>query len=164
MEETAQQTSQAESDQAAIDSLMQSCTAVREQLAKVIVGQEEVVEQLLIVLLARGHALLEGVPGLAKTLLISTLADCMHLGFRRVQFTPDLMPSDILGSEVLQDDPETGERRFKFVKGPIFTNIMLADEINRTPPKLKRHFLRRWQRSGFLLGRKILLLSRLFSC
>ncbi len=141
MEETAQQTSQAESDQAAIDSLMQSCTAVREQLAKVIVGQEEVVEQLLIVLLARGHALLEGVPGLAKTLLISTLADCMHLGFRRVQFTPDLMPSDILGSEVLQDDPETGERRFKFVKGPIFTNIMLADEINRTPPKTQAALL-----------------------
>ena len=141
MEETTTQTAQAESDQEAIDALMQSCRAVREQLAKVIVGQEEVVEQLLIVLLARGHALLEGVPGLAKTLLISTLADCMHLGFRRVQFTPDLMPSDILGSEVLQDDPQTGERRFKFVKGPIFTNIMLADEINRTPPKTQAALL-----------------------
>ena len=136
MEETAQQTSQAESDQAAIDSLMQSCTAVREQLAKVIVGQEEVVEQLLIVLLARGHALLEGVPGLAKTLLISTLADCMHLGFRRVQFTPDLMPSDILGSEILNE-----KREFQFIKGPVFTNILLADEINRTPPKTQAALL-----------------------
>ena len=105
---------------------------MREQLAKVIVGQEEVVEQLLIVLLLVGMPSLKEAFGLAKT-LISTLADCMHLGFRRVQFTPDLMPSDILGSEVLQDDPETGERRFKFVKGPIFTNIMLADEINRLP-------------------------------
>ncbi len=129
------------SDEVAINNLMESCAAVRQELSKVIVGQEEVVEQLMTVLLARGHALLEGVPGLAKTLLISTLADCMHLGFKRVQFTPDLMPSDILGSEVLQDDPETGERRFKFVKGPIFTNIMLADEINRTPPKTQAALL-----------------------
>ena len=141
MEETISQSTHEHSDQAAIDSLMNSCKAVREELSKVIVGQEDVVEQLLVVLLARGHALLEGVPGLAKTLLISTLADCMHLGFRRVQFTPDLMPSDILGSEVLQDDPETGERCFKFVKGPIFTNIMLADEINRTPPKTQAALL-----------------------
>ena len=141
MEETELQSQHTQSDQAAIDSLMASCKAVREELSKVIVGQEDVVEQLLVVLLARGHALLEGVPGLAKTLLISTLADCMHLGFRRVQFTPDLMPSDILGSEVLQDDPQTGERCFKFVKGPIFTNIMLADEINRTPPKTQAALL-----------------------
>ena len=141
MEETEVQNQHSQSDQERIDSLTQSCKAVREELSKVIVGQEEVVEQLLVVLLARGHALLEGVPGLAKTLLISTLADCMHLGFRRVQFTPDLMPSDILGSEVLQDDPQTGERCFKFVKGPIFTNIMLADEINRTPPKTQAALL-----------------------
>lgn len=130
---------------------MQSCRSVREQLAKVIVGQEEVVEQLLIVLLARGHALLEGVPGLAKTLLISTLADCMHLGFRRVQFTPDLMPSDITGTEILQDG-EAGRRQFEFVKGPIFANIILADEINRTPPKTQSALLEAMQEHRVTTG------------
>jgi MoxR-like ATPase len=132
-------------DQEAIDKLAAACQEMRQELGKVIVGQEDVVEQLLTVIIARGHALLEGVPGLAKTLLISTLSDCMDLTFRRVQFTPDLMPADILGSEILQDDPETGRRMFKFVKGPIFTNVLLADEINRTPPKTQAALLEAMQ-------------------
>ncbi len=106
-----------------------------EQLGRVIVGQEEVVEGLVVALLARGHVILEGVPGLAKTLMIRSLADVLDLSFKRIQFTPDLMPSDITGTEILQEDPATGERVFKFVKGPVFANIVLADEVNRTPPK-----------------------------
>lgn len=132
-------------DKEAIDNLAFACERMRRELSKVIVGQEDVIEQLLTVLLARGHALLEGVPGLAKTLLISTLSQCMALNFRRVQFTPDLMPSDILGSEVLQDDPATGQRMFKFVHGPVFTNVLLADEINRTPPKTQAALLEAMQ-------------------
>src|SRR5207247_305132 len=101
--------------------------------SKVIVGQDEVIEEVLIALFARGHCLLVGVPGLAKTLLISTLAEILDLEFNRIQFTPDLMPSDITGTDILQEDPATGRRQFQFLKGPIFTNILLADEINRTP-------------------------------
>lgn len=118
---------------------------LRKEIGKVIVGQREVVDQLLICLLARGHALLEGVPGLGKTLLVKTLADCTELTFKRVQFTPDLMPGDILGSEILEEDHSTGKRFFKFQRGPIFTNILLADEINRTPPKTQAALLESMQ-------------------
>jgi MoxR-like ATPase len=115
------------------------------EIRKVIVGQDRVIEEVLIALFSRGHCLLVGVPGLAKTLLISTLADILHLDFNRIQFTPDLMPSDITGTDILQEDPETGRRGFQFLKGPIFTNILLADEINRTPPKTQAALLQSMQ-------------------
>ena len=115
------------------------------EIRKVIVGQDRVVEEVLIALFARGHCLLVGVPGLAKTLLISTLADILDLEFNRIQFTPDLMPSDITGTDILQEDPATGRRQFQFLKGPIFTNILLADEINRTPPKTQAALLQSMQ-------------------
>src|SRR5882724_10354652 len=105
------------------------------ECGKVIVGQQDVLEQLLIALFAQGHALLVGVPGLAKTLMIRTLADSMNLTFNRVQFTPDLMPSDITGTRMIEDDPETHRPVFKFLPGPLFANVVLADEVNRTPPK-----------------------------
>ena len=119
--------------------------ALREMLARVIVGQEDVVEQLLVALLASGHALIEGVPGLGKTLLVKTLADAMHLDFRRIQFTPDLMPSDIIGTELLEEEHGSGKRFFRFQQGPIFTQILLADEINRTPPKTQSALLEAMQ-------------------
>ena len=119
--------------------------AVRAEIAKVIVGQDEVVEELLISLFARGHCLLVGVPGLAKTLLIRTLAQALDLRFNRVQFTPDLMPSDITGTEVIEENMSTGAKEFRFVKGPIFSNIVLADEINRTPPKTQAALLEAMQ-------------------
>ena len=115
------------------------------QIRKAVVGQEQVVNELMIVLFAQGHGLLMGVPGLAKTLLVRTLASSLSLQFRRVQFTPDLMPSDITGTEVIQEDKATGERRFKFLQGPIFTNMLLADEINRTPPKTQAALLEAMQ-------------------
>ncbi|MEI6809152.1 MAG: MoxR family ATPase [bacterium] len=115
------------------------------ELRKVIVGMEQVIDEVLICIFSRGHGLLEGVPGLAKTLLVSSTAQTLSLKFHRIQFTPDLMPSDITGTEVLQDDPETGERKFKFNKGPIFSNILLADEINRTPPKTQAALLEAMQ-------------------
>jgi MoxR-like ATPase len=115
------------------------------EIRKVIVGQDRVVEEVLIALFARGHCLLVGVPGLAKTLLISTLAEILDLQFNRIQFTPDLMPSDITGTDILQEDPSTGRRQFQFLKGPIFTNILLADEINRTPPKTQAALLQSMQ-------------------
>jgi len=115
------------------------------ELRKVIVGQDAVVEQLLTVLFANGHCLLVGVPGLAKTLLVSTLATILDLKFSRIQFTPDLMPSDITGTEILEDDPATGKRTFKFIRGPIFANMVLADEINRTPPKTQAALLQSMQ-------------------
>lgn len=118
---------------------------VTAEIAKVIVGQKEIVDELLISVLAGGHCLLEGVPGLAKTLMVSTLAQCLELGFRRVQFTPDLMPSDIIGTEILEEDHVSGKRFFKFQKGPVFTNILLADEINRTPPKTQAALLEAMQ-------------------
>ena len=116
-----------------------------DEIRKVIVGQDRVVEEVLIALFARGHCLLVGVPGLAKTLLISTLAEILHLDFNRIQFTPDLMPSDITGTDILQEDPTTGRRKFQFLRGPIFTNILLADEINRTPPKTQAALLQSMQ-------------------
>src|SRR5262247_896044 len=116
-----------------------------DEIRKVIVGQDRVIEEVLIALFARGHCLLVGVPGLAKTLLISTLAEILDLEFNRIQFTPDLMPSDITGTDILQEDAATGRRQFQFLKGPIFTNILLADEINRTPPKTQAALLQSMQ-------------------
>jgi len=118
---------------------------VAAEIAKLIVGQKQIVDELLISVLAGGHCLLEGVPGLAKTLMVSTLAECLDLDFRRVQFTPDLMPSDIIGTEILEEDHVSGRRFFKFQKGPVFTNILLADEINRTPPKTQAALLEAMQ-------------------
>jgi MoxR-like ATPase len=115
------------------------------EIRKVIVGQEKVIEEVLIALFSRGHCLLVGVPGLAKTLLISTLAEILDLDFNRIQFTPDLMPSDITGTDILQEDAATGRRKFQFMQGPIFTNILLADEINRTPPKTQAALLQSMQ-------------------
>src|SRR5215210_857128 len=123
-----------------------------DQIGKVIVGQHQVVEELIMALFSRGHCLLLGVPGLAKTLLISTVARIMHLSFKRIQFTPDLMPSDITGTDILQDDPETGRRRFTFLKGPIFANMVLADEINRTPPKTQAALLEAMQEHHVTAG------------
>src|SRR5438874_12447795 len=114
-----------------LESLKSAYSSVRRELSKVIVGQEQVIEQLLIAIFSQGHCLLEGVPGLAKTLMVSTLARSLKLQFSRIQFTPDLMPSDITGTEVIQENKATGERAFKFLSGPIFANIILADEINR---------------------------------
>ena len=123
----------------------QGYKTIQEQLEKVIVGQKDVIEQVLITMFARGHALLEGVPGLAKTLLVSSLAQSLHLTFKRIQFTPDLMPSDITGAEVIQEDPQTRQRAYHFLPGPIFANIILADEINRTPPKTQAAMLEAMQ-------------------
>jgi MoxR-like ATPase len=125
---------------------------IRKELATVIVGQDEVVEQLLIALFANGHCLLEGVPGLAKTMMISTLARCLALSFNRIQFTPDLMPSDITGTDVIQDDKATGTRAFRFLKGAIFANVILADEINRTPPKTQAALLEAMQERQVSVG------------
>ena len=119
--------------------------AITSEIAKVIVGQDDVIDELLIALLARGHCLLIGVPGLAKTLLISTLAEVLHLEFNRIQFTPDLMPSDITGTEILEQNISTGAKEFRFIKGPVFANIILADEINRTPPKTQAALLEAMQ-------------------
>ncbi|MBT8487643.1 MAG: AAA family ATPase, partial [Gemmatimonadetes bacterium] len=119
--------------------------AMRREVEKKIVGQREVVEEMLTALLANGHALLVGVPGLAKTLLVQTLAEALDLDFSRIQFTPDLMPTDITGTEVIEEDRTTGKRVFRFVKGPIFANIVLADEINRTPPKTQAALLEAMQ-------------------
>lgn len=125
---------------------------MRAELGKVIIGQSETIEQLLAAIFTRGHVLLEGVPGLAKTLMVSTLADILDVSFKRVQFTPDLMPSDITGTQVLEEDDQ-GKRRFQFVEGPIFTNILLADEINRTPPKTQAALLEAMQERQVTVGR-----------
>jgi MoxR-like ATPase len=128
--------------------------ALQRELRKVIVGQDAVVEEILIAFLAGGHCLLRGVPGLAKTLLIKTLADAVHLKFSRIQFTPDLMPSDILGTEVIEEDRTTGSRTIRFIPGPIFANIILADEINRTPPKTQSALLEAMQEYQVTIGGK----------
>jgi MoxR-like ATPase len=126
---------------------------MQQELQKVIVGQTEVIEQLFAAIFTRGHCLLEGVPGLAKTLMVSTLARILDVGFKRIQFTPDLMPSDITGTNVLEED-ETGKRNFRFVEGPVFTNILLADEINRTPPKTQAALLQAMQEREISIGRQ----------
>lgn len=118
---------------------------LKKEIAKVIVGQEEAIDEILISLLAGGHCLLEGVPGLAKTLMVKTISEALEMAFKRVQFTPDLMPGDIVGTEILEEDHETGKKFFKFNKGPIFANIVLADEINRTPPKTQAALLEAMQ-------------------
>jgi len=128
-----------------VDALTQKLSDLKKEIGKVIIGQEETVEHLIITFLAGGHALLEGVPGLAKTLMIKTLAQAIDLDFRRIQFTPDLMPSDIIGTEILEEDHTTGKKFFQFNKGPIFSNIILADEINRTPPKTQAALLEAMQ-------------------
>lgn len=138
-------TVEASGDVAAVARLGEARQKIEAEVAKVIIGQKEVVEQVLICLLAHGHALLIGVPGLAKTLLVNTLAQVLDLSFKRIQFTPDLMPSDITGTEIIEDDPETKMRRFRFVPGPIFANVVLADEINRTPPKTQAALLQAMQ-------------------
>ncbi len=129
----------------AVKKLGEARDAIVTELRKTIVGMDEVIDEMMISIFARGHCLLVGVPGLAKTLLVSSLAETMSLGFKRIQFTPDLMPSDITGTELLQEDPETHQRRFKFQKGPVFTNLLLADEINRTPPKTQAALLEAMQ-------------------
>ncbi|MDZ4348838.1 MAG: MoxR family ATPase [Xanthomonadaceae bacterium] len=130
-----------EINEATVASQVENLKQLRESIAQVIVGQDDVVEQLLIGLLAGGHCLLEGVPGLGKTLLVRALGQALALEFRRVQFTPDLMPSDIIGTEILEEDHGTGRRVFKFQRGPVFTNLLLADELNRTPPKTQAALL-----------------------
>ena len=130
---------------ATLDALSDAYARLRSEIGKVIVGQEEIVEQVVVGLLSRGHVLLVGVPGLAKTLLIRTLARTLRLDYSRIQFTPDLMPSDITGTEIIEEDATTGRRAFKFVRGPIFANIILADEVNRTPPKTQAALLEAMQ-------------------
>jgi MoxR-like ATPase len=134
-----------EGDLAAVDELAQARTLLLAEIEKRIVGQRDVVDHLLVALFSRGHCLFVGVPGLAKTLLISTVAEVLHLSFNRIQFTPDLMPSDITGTDVLEEDHTTGRRVFRFVKGPVFANLLLADEINRTPPKTQAALLQAMQ-------------------
>jgi len=136
---------EAKSDIEAVENLRSVYEKIRVEIGKVIVGQDKVIEQLLISLLSSGHSLLVGVPGLAKTLMISTLARVLNLKFNRIQFTPDLMPSDITGTEIIEEDHTTGKRKFRFVKGPVFANIILADEINRTPPKTQAALLQAMQ-------------------
>jgi MoxR-like ATPase len=139
-------------DIAAINRIKAANRTIRGELAKVIVGQNDVLEQLLLAIFSQGHCLLEGVPGLAKTLMVSTLARSLHLTFSRIQFTPDLMPSDITGTEVIQEDKSTGSRAFKFLPGPVFSNIILADEINRTPPKTQAALLEAMQEKQVTIG------------
>jgi MoxR-like ATPase len=141
-----------ESDAQAVERLHEACSRITTELAKIIVGQQDVIEELLIALFARGHALLVGVPGLAKTLMIRTLADALSLTFNRIQFTPDLMPSDITGTEVIQEDRISGIRAFKFLGGPVFANVILADEINRTPPKTQAALLEAMQEYQVTVG------------
>ena len=141
-----------EGDIQATEKLREAYDSIRGELGKIIVGQEQVIEELLICVFARGHCLLIGVPGLAKTLMISTLAKTLSLSFNRIQFTPDLMPSDITGTEVIQEDKGTGERKFQFLKGPIFASIILADEINRTPPKTQAALLEAMQEHQVTAG------------
>jgi MoxR-like ATPase len=141
-----------EGDLASVERLKDGSRRILDECAKIIVGQNEVLEQLLICLFAQGHGLLVGVPGLAKTLMIRTLADSMNLSFSRIQFTPDLMPSDITGTDLLQEDRATGTRAFKFLHGPLFANVVLADEINRTPPKTQAALLEAMQERQVTIG------------
>jgi len=136
-----------------IEKLQKAYGEIRSQMSQVIVGQDEVIEQLLIALFSRGHCILEGVPGLAKTLMISTLSRCLSMSFSRVQFTPDLMPADITGTEVLEENRTTGRREFRFLEGPLFYNVILADEINRTPPKTQAALLEAMQERQVTVGR-----------
>jgi MoxR-like ATPase len=138
-------TEEASNDAQLVEKLNETVLKIKEEIGKVIIGQDEIIDQLLISLLARGHCLLVGVPGLAKTLLIKTLSEVLDLKFNRIQFTPDLMPSDITGTELIEEDPVTKKRDFRFIPGPIFSNVILADEINRTPPKTQAALLEAMQ-------------------
>jgi MoxR-like ATPase len=141
------------SHDSAIHKLGDAREKILEQLAQVIVGQDQVIEELLISLFSRGHCLLEGVPGLAKTLMISTLARALNLSFSRIQFTPDLMPADITGTEIIEENRSTGTREFRFLEGPLFSNVILADEVNRTPPKTQAALLESMQERQVTVGR-----------
>src|SRR3984893_17666504 len=141
-----------ESDVQMLESLRSAHQQMRSEVGKIIIGQERVLDELLMAVFCRGHALLVGVPGLAKTLMVSTLSQALDLTFKRIQFTPDLMPMDITGTEVIQDDPATRQRMFKFMPGPIFANIVLADEINRTPPKTQAALLEAMQERKASIG------------
>src|SRR5256885_1383906 len=140
-------------DLEAIKRLQAAYKNIKQQLARVIVGQDQVIEELLIAMFSRGHCLLEGVPGLAKTLMISTLSKSLSLSFSRIQFTPDLMPADITGTEVIEENRSSGQREFKFMQGPVFANVILADEINRTPPKTQAALLEAMQERQVTVGR-----------
>ena len=152
----------APSDSQAAEVLRAGYDKLRAELSKRIVGQEEVIEQLFIAMAAGGHALLEGVPGLAKTLLVKSLADALHLTFRRIQFTPDLMPADITGTEIIQEDEHSGRRKLTFMQGPIFSQIILADEINRTPPKTQAALLEAMQERSVTVGQETFTLPHPF--
>jgi MoxR-like ATPase len=151
--ETLRQDNLGQDDLESIRRLREAFDQIKKQLARVIVGQDQVIEELLIALFSRGHCILEGVPGLAKTLMISTLSKCLALAFSRIQFTPDLMPSDITGTEVIEENRSTGHREFKFLEGPLFANVILADEINRTPPKTQAALLEAMQERQVTVGR-----------
>src|SRR4051794_25243116 len=140
-------------DLEAIKRVQHAFKEIKKQLGRVIVGQDHVIEELLIAMFSRGHCILEGVPGLAKTLMISTLAKCLSLDFSRIQFTPDLMPSDITGTEIIEENRSTGAREFRFLPGPLFANVVLADEINRTPPKTQAALLEAMQERQVTVGR-----------
>src|SRR6059058_3371337 len=145
-----------DSDLTSAKLLADSYVRLQAELGKVIVGQQRVIDELLTAVFARGHCLVQGVPGLAKTLLVSTMGQTLDLRFQRIQFTPDLMPSDITGTDILQEDAETGRRKFEFQKGPIFTNLLLADEINRTPPKTQAALLQAMQERQVTAGGRTL--------
>jgi len=145
-----------------VDELIGKLSLLKKEIQKVIVGQDHILEEIIVALLAGGHCLLEGVPGLAKTLMVRTLSQALHLSFRRIQFTPDLMPTDILGTEILEEDHSTGKRFFKFNQGPLFANIVLADEINRTPPKTQSALLEAMQEFEVTYGGKTYPLDRPF--
>lgn len=145
-----------------LQELIQKLALLKTEIQKVIVGQDSILEEMLIALLAGGHCLLEGVPGLAKTLMVRTMSQALHLKFRRIQFTPDLMPTDIVGTEILEEDHSSGKRFFKFNKGPIFSNIVLADEINRTPPKTQSALLEAMQEFEVTYGGQTYPLDRPF--
>src|SRR5687768_11918729 len=149
------QTDLAGEELAAVEKLQKGYHNMKAELGKVIVGQDAVIEELLVALFCKGHAMLEGVPGLAKTLLISTLSKTLGLSFSRIQFTPDLMPSDITGTEVIEEDKSSGGRVLRFVRGPIFANVILADEINRTPPKTQAALLEAMQEHQVTAGGKL---------
>ena len=154
----------AQADVEAAEFLGEVSRELHAEVGKVIVGQHRVIEEILIAIFSRGHCIMQGVPGLAKTLLVSTLAAAMDLTYRRIQFTPDLMPSDITGTDILQEDPETSRRCFEFLKGPIFTNLLLADEINRTPPKTQAALLQAMQEHQVTAGSRTLDLPSPFFC
>src|SRR5436190_20344278 len=147
-------------DLAAIERCRDAFQRIHTEMSKVIVGQKEVIDDVLMALFCDSHVLLVGVPGLAKTLMISTLGKVLHLDFKRVQFTPDLLPGDITGSEVIEEDRATGRREFRFISGPVFTNLLLADEINRTPPKTQAALLQAMQEREVSIGKQTLKLER----